>query len=451
MISNKVSILKQENVRKRLLVDFLIFIALAFLGWVSIFSAEYVQDQNIGKELFAFKKNYSRQLLWIISALILGIIILNIKSYLFISMASALYIAGIGVMIITIFFGTYTRGSNSWISVGGIQLQFAELMILITILFLSKYVSNLDFMIDKWKYRFMVIAIFIIPFFLTVAQHELGLGLVFLSLILVLYREGLPVYFILIPLYFIIIGILSIAVSWQNFLIAMGVLFPLFLWIFRKFFFRNKILAMMVFLLVLFTIFLQTFLIPWSMKKLLYPYQINRIYSTFQISSNRDRFTEADLINNLSGGGVKHKNDDNYNVFQSIVAIGSGGFFGKGFLKNTQTRLNFVPERSTDFIFCSYAESFGFVGTIVLLGLFLLLIIRMLNYAENQRNIQLRAYTYGFVSVLAFHLIVNLGMTVGLFPVIGIPLPFISYGGTSFFTFSMMYFLLLRLQTGSPY
>lgn len=449
MISNKVSILKQENVRKRLLVDFLIFIALAFLGWVSIFSAEYVQDQNVGAELFALKKSYSRQLLWIICALIAGIIILNVQSSLLVSIAPLLYMAGLGIMIIIIFFGTYTRGSNSWISVGGIQFQFAELMVLITILFLSKYVSNLDFMIDKQKYRFMAMAIFVVPFLLTVAQRELGLGLVFLPLIFVLYREGLPVYFILIPLYFIVVGILSIAVSWQNFSIAMGVLLPLVFLIFRKFFWRNKMVALMVLLLFAFTIFLQVFLIPWSMKKLLHTYQINRIYSTFQMSTPVNHFTEADLINNFES--PKHKNDDNYNVFQSIVAIGSGGFFGKGFLKNTQTRLNFVPERSTDFIFCSYAESFGFLGTIVLLGLFLLLIIRMLNYAENQRNIQLRAYTYGFVAVLTFHLVVNIGMTVGLFPVIGIPLPFISYGGSSFLTFSMMYFLLLRLQTGSPY
>lgn len=450
MHSNKGSVLKQENVRKRLLVDFLIFIALAFLGWVSIFSVEYAQDQNIGLELLALKKSYARQLLWIVCALVLGTIILNIQSSLFVSISPALYIIGLAIMIITIFFGTYTRGSHSWISVGGIQFQFAELMLLITILFLSKYVSNLDFVIDKRKCRFMAMAIFILPFLLTVAQRELGLGLVFLPLILVLYREGLPAYFVLIPLYFIIIGICSIAISWQSFLIAMGILLPIVLWIFRRFFLRNKTGAFVIVLVVAFTVCLQGFLIPWAMKKMLHPYQINRIYSTFQMSAPVDKFTEVDLINNLSSG-TKHKNDDNYNVFQSIVAIGSGGLLGKGFLKNTQTRLNFVPERSTDFIFCSYAESFGFVGTLVMLGLFLFLIIRMLNYAENQRNIQLRAYTYGFVAILVFHLLVNLGMTVGLFPVIGIPLPFISYGGSSFLTFSLMYFLLLRLQTGRPY
>lgn len=450
MFSNKGSVLKQENVKKRLLVDILIFIALAFLGWVSIFSAEYVQDQNVGAELLAFKKNYSKQLLWIVCALILGIIILNVQSSLFVSISPMLYLVGLAVMVITIFFGSYTRGSHSWISVGGIQFQFAELMVLITILFLSKYVSNLDFVIDKRKYRFMALAIFILPFLLTVAQRELGLGLVFLPLILVLYREGLPLYFLLIPVYLMVVGVLSIAVSWQNFLIAIGILLPIILWIFRKSIWRSKGMLLMVILLFAFTVFLQNFLIPWGMKKLLHPYQINRIYSTFQMSAPVDRFTEANLINDLSGGS-KHKNDDNYNVFQSIVAIGSGGIFGKGFLKNTQTRLNFVPERCTDFIFCSYAESFGFMGTIVLLGLFLLLIMRMLSYAENQRNIQLRAYTYGFVAVLTFHIIVNLGMTVGLLPVIGIPLPFISYGGSSFLTFSMMYFLLLRLQTGSSY
>lgn len=428
--------LKQENRRKKLFFGLSLYLILCAISFFSIFSIEYHSDQAIGSELLLLKKNYAKQLLWISISIGIGIIILSVKNLNISITAMALYYIGISIMIITIFIGSYNRGSHSWIKVGGMHIQFAEIMIFITLLYLSKYISNIDFNIHKKQYRIRAIAIFLLPFLITVAQKELGLGLVFLSLIFVLYREGLPGYFILIPFYLLLIGVLSITLSAQYFMIGISaVIIGIYLF-FRRHLHKNKLIFLSIFIIAGISIFLQSYLLPWCVQRTLKPYQINRIYNAFNFSEKMLTFEEADA----------KKQPDNYNVFQSIIAIGSGGWSGKGFLKNTQTRLNFVPEQATDFIFCSYAESFGFLGVLLLLACYIIMIIRMLHFAEAQRNTQIRAYTYGFIAILAFHITINLGMTVGLLPVIGIPLPFVSYGGASFITFSIMYFFYLQFS-----
>lgn len=447
---NTGSVLKQANLYRRLAWDIFLYILLAFIGWLSLFSIEYTHTQDVWAELFRFDKHYARQFWWIIVSLVLGVVILNIRSVFITSSAAVLYFLGLIIMVVTVFWGSYGRGSQSWMSVGGVRMQFAELMVVLTVLYLSCYVSEANFNIQKNKYRIYALLIFLCPFVLTILQKEMGVSLVFCVLAIVLYREGIPSYFIYIPLCLLCILVFSVMFDRLSFAIGLGMLGVLIAVIWGKFWLKNKFFAFLFLASVAVTILLHMYVVPWGMKTFLQPYQVKRIYNTFGMS-NAVLKSEQDVLkgaeNPITSGSVSK---DNYNVFQSVIAIGSGGFSGKGLWANTQTRLNFVPEQSTDFIFCAYAESWGFLGSLFLLGIFALVLLRILSSAEQQCHLpQVRAYAYGCVAVLGFHVVVNMSMSMGICPVVGIPLPFVSYGGSSFIAFSILYFIWLRLQADS--
>ncbi len=441
MLNNIFSSSHNENstvYQKNIKIDIALYLILCLIGWASIFSIEQKETDTFFRTLFNGHTNYSKQLIWIIISLGIGGIIISINSKFYALISYLVYAIGITLMIATIFVGTNMRGSKSWLSIGGVvNFQVAQLMFLCTLFALSKYLSHYDISSKNIKIKLISLSIILLPFFLTLYQSETGLALVYISLILVLYREGVSILYVLTPVYFVFLLISHFLIKPLIFDTIIVFAFATLLYYFKKTLYREKFFVIAIVLFMGLTIFLHNIAIGFVLHKALAPYQIKRIQNAFKPEQKQEeQVFEFE----------KKKRADNYNVEQSMIAIGSGGFLGKGFLKNTQTRLNFVPEQSTDFIICSFAESFGFLGILVILLTYLFLLLRILSIAEKQRSVFSRCYAYGFISIILFHLIINLGMTVGLLPVIGIPLPFVSYGGGAMLTFSAMYFILIRLD-----
>nr|HQV06877.1 rod shape-determining protein RodA [Chitinophagaceae bacterium] len=281
------------------------------------------------------------------------------------------------------------------------------------------------------------------PAAIIILQSETGLALVYFSFFIVMYREGLPAVILLIGLAFAALFIATIVVDPNTlaFVLTGIALFVIYLYR-RQIKKKKRILVRIVFVWLL-CVGIQRFAVPYTFEHVLQHHQIERIYNLFgknnPYDKNEDGLTKAEVKKQKESGS-------SYNVRQSKIAIGSGRVFGKGILKATQTRYDFVPEQRTDFIFCTVGEGFGFVGSVVLLGLYLLLLFRIITVAERQRSTFSRCYAYGVAGVLFFHIVINIGMAVGLAPVIGIPLPFISYGGTSLISFTILLFILVRLD-----
>jgi rod shape determining protein RodA len=286
-------------------------------------------------------------------------------------------------------------------------------------------------------------AIVLVPAVLTILQSETGLALVYFSFFLVMYREGLPSFILVIGFSVAVLVILTLLIDQNILAILLTVSAALFIYASRRQIKRSKSILTYTIMIWAVCVGIQRFAVPHFFNNVLKPYQVQRIYATvgkdFQVDTE-----------NMSEEDIKKMEDKkkagNYNVKQSKIAIGSGGFWGKGLMKGTQTRYDFVPEQRTDFIFCTIGEGFGFFGSIVLLGLYLFLLFRIVRIAERQRSTFSRAYAYGVASVFFFHVFINIGMTIGIVPVIGIPLPFMSYGGTALITFTVLLFILIRLD-----
>ena len=290
---------------------------------------------------------------------------------------------------------------------------------------------------------FIAASLILIPAILTIMQSETGLALVYFSFFLVMYREGLPSAFLSIGFSLAVLVVLTLLIDENILAVGLTLLAGFVVFLFKRQIGRRKSLFFVVFAIWAFSVGVQRFAVPYFFNHVLKPYQVQRIYSTvgkdFQVDTKT--ISEEDLKK------VKEKKKaGNYNVKQSKIAIGSGGFFGKGLLKGTQTRYDFVPEQRTDFIFCTIGEGFGFMGSLLLLALYLFMIFRVIRIAERQRSSFSRCYAYGVASVLFFHVFINIGMTIGIVPVIGIPLPFMSYGGTAQITFTVLLFILIRLD-----
>jgi rod shape determining protein RodA len=278
---------------------------------------------------------------------------------------------------------------------------------------------------------------------MAILQSETGLALVYFSFFLVMYREGLPSTIIIIGFSIAILVILTLLIE-QNILAALLTLVAAaIIYELKRQIKRKRSLLFLIIGIWALAVGIQRFAIPYFFNSVLKPYQVQRIYATVGKDMEIDESTMSEQdIKKME----ERKKAGNYNVKQSKIAIGSGGFLGKGLMKGTQTRYDFVPEQRTDFIFCTIGEGFGFVGSIVLLGLYLFMLFRIVNIAERQRSTFSRAYAYGVASVLFFHIFINIGMTIGIVPVIGIPLPFLSYGGTALVTFTVLLFILIRLD-----
>ena len=396
-----------------------LYILLIFFGWVNIYASQYNDDQTL---LFDLSQRHSKQLLFIAVSLFVAFIILIIDWKFFEAFSYILYGGIIILLIILLITGEQTAGATSWFNIGNYKFQPSEFAKFITILALAKYLNTHNIKMQVFVTKLRSFIIILVPMLLIILQNDLGTALVFLSLILLLYREGLSGNILILGL---VVGILFIVTLLINKFVFSGILviisFLLFLFSRRK---KKEFLVILAGLAMAISF---VFSVSYIFNNMLSPHHVERI--------------------NILLGREIDPHGAGYNLIQSKIAIGSGGFFGKGFLEGTQTRFDFVPEQSTDFIFCTIGEEWGFFGSLIFIVVFVALLIRIINLAERQRSTFCRIYGYGVASVLFVHFAINIGMTIGLAPVIGIPLPFISYGGSSLIGFTILLFIFLNLDS----
>jgi rod shape determining protein RodA len=365
-------------------------------------------------------------------------------SKVFTALANILYAGGILLMLATFVLGKNINGSKSWIPIaGGFNLQPAELCKIFTALFLAKFISKPETDFTKLKSHLIAGAMIALPAILSIMQHELGLALVYSAFLFAMYREGLPAAILVIGLSFAVLVIAALLLEPTVLAIILTVIASLIILSMIKRFKRNKNTILVVIGIWAICFGTVRFVVPYIFNNVLECYQSTRIYS--MVGKEYDCSMNIKAAANMAVGKKSIKPDD-YNVKQSKIAIGSGGFWGRGFLKGTQTRGKYVPAQHTDFIFTSLGEAFGFVGTFTFLALYLFFLFRLIRIAERQRSTFSRVYAYSVVGIFLFHIAVNISMTIGLFPVVGIPLPLISYGGSSLLTFTALIFILLRLD-----
>lgn len=450
----------------------LLYVFLVLVGWLNIYSAVF-NDKHAS--IFDMDVRYGKQLIWIILAFLLGTLIMVTDSSFFVAFAFPTYGVFIFLLIVVLLIGGIVHGAKAWISIGSFALQPSEFAKLGTSLALAKVMSSYDFSFKSKNSKILIAAVLLIPVLLILLQNDTGSALVYASFLIPLFREGMSGLILFFLFFFALLSVLSLVLSPALFVVAL--LFCGFIvfismrkrWDELKF---GLIVAgsSLLFVILIFVVFNLDFniyfvllissfisgliLLFFSIYKripvataIVSIFLISLIFSFF-VSFAFDNILkphQQDRINNLLGLKSDPHNTG-YHVIQSKIAIGSGGLFGKGFLKGTQTKFDFVPEQSTDFIFCTVGEEWGFIGSVLVLAAFIYLIIRIINLAERQRSVFSRVYGYCVASILFFHFVINIGMTIGLAPVIGIPLPFFSYGGSSLWFFTILLFILLRLD-----
>lgn len=425
-----------------------IYIALCLVGIVSIFAATYQEKEGVGglqnilQGFISFKTDYSRQLAFFIIGLVLGIVILLTDSKLFTATANLWYAFGLLLLLLVFPFHTEIKGTKSIIKMGGFQFQPAELCKVFVNLALAKYLSRIDTDFTKSRSHMIAIGIALLPALITLKQDETGLALVYFSFFIVMFREGLPPAYLIFGFSFAVLVVATLLIDPNTLAIILIGIAALSIYFLRRQIRRRRRVLFMIIGLTVVCVGIQRFVVPYVFENVFEPYQVKRIYAA--IGKDYVPKNQAALIESEQKAPAKKEED--YNVKQSKIAIGSGGFIGKGLLKGTQTRYDFVPEQRTDFIFCTIGEGFGFVGSTIFLALYLVLLLRIVTIAERQRSVFSRCYAYGVASVFFFHIAINICMTIGLAPVIGIPLPFISYGGTALITFTILLFILIRLD-----
>jgi len=423
----------------------ILYLMMACIGILAIFMVEYNPNSNWATSFISGKTSYSKQFFFLIFCSFVGVFILLTDSKVFTALANILFASGLLLMLATFLIGKEINGSKSWIPIaGGFNLQPAELCKVFTALALAKFISRPETDFSKIKSHLIAGAMIAIPAILSIGQHELGLALVYSAFIFAMYREGLPPIILIILLSFSILIIATLLLEPTLLAIILSVITGILLLYLAKRFKRNKQAIFLVVIIWMISISTVRFAVPYIFNNVLECYQTTRIYS--MVGKEYDCGLNKKAAASLIESGKKSRKPDDYNVKQSKIAIGSGGFWGRGFLKGTQTRGKYVPEQNTDFIFTSIGEAFGFVGTFTFLGLYLFFLFRLIRIAERQRSTFSRVYAYSVVGVFFFHIAVNISMTIGLFPVVGIPLPLISYGGSSLLTFTALVFILLRLD-----
>lgn len=414
-----------------------IYLCLVVIGLIAVFSVEH---RSIDTTIFIANRNYTKQFMWFGYSIVVGLFILLTDSKFFASTAFLGYTFGIFLLILTIFIGDDVKGSKSWIRIGSFGVQPGELCKIFTSLALAKFLSLPETNFKTLKHRIVGLALALTPSLIIILQNETGLALVYFSFILVMYREGLPNAVL-------IVGFSLIALVLSTLLLDRWVMFGLITvlavgvgWLIRHLLRRDMEARLMLVGVWLFCVLFSQVAVPLAFKHGLKAHQIDRIYSML------GKEVPEDYQKKTADGETKKGNQSEYNVKQSKIAIGSGGLYGKGLGNGTYTKNHFVPEQSTDFIFTAVAEQFGFIGSAVLVGLYLSLMLRIIFVAERQRSDFSRIYGYCVASILFFHFAINISMTIGLAPVIGITLPFLSYGGTSLLSFSILIFILVRLD-----
>jgi rod shape determining protein RodA len=455
-------------------ITIILFLVMIGFGWMNVFASS--RNEGTGGSLFDFSQRYSKQFYYVLTALIIAIFTLTIDGKVWSFFSFPIYIFTLLILPITIIIGKEINGARAWIFIGSFSLQPAEFTKFATALALAKILSAYNFVVQKPRNLMKIGAVLGIPMILILLQKDTGTALVFLVFVLVLYREGLSwvvlfvgglaiLLFVLtmlvpIPVLLAVISVIALGLTWlyqRNLkffyigFLSLGALFGVasfasgYLgkdWSLSRMFFLAAFVAFIIWL----TIILRKRHNPLLLILLTWFGAILFIFSVDFVFHEVLQEHQQSRINNILG----LESDPlgrGYNLNQSKIAIGSGGFFGKGFMQGTQTSLNFVPEQSTDFIFCTVGEEWGFMGSLMILGMFSGLILRLIYLAERQRSTFSRIYGYGVASILFFHFAINIGMTIGIVPVIGIPLPFFSSGGSSLWAFTLMLFIFLRLDT----
>lgn len=412
------------------------FAALVLFGWISIYAATYDDSHP---SIFDLAKNHGKQALWIGLASVIAITILFFDHRFFETFAYLIYGAAVLLLLAVLVVGTEIKGAQSWFVIGSISFQPSEIAKFGTALALAKYLSQEGKRFDQWKTKLYALGIIFFPAALIMLQPDVGSTLVFASLLIVLYRQGLSGW--IFGIGFIAAALFVIALYLKQFewtvfeqliegkmvfIVGLTMLAAAILYLLRKR--KGSRLVVGGGYAVSLVYFLS---VDWLFDKVLKPHHQNRINELLGI------------VSDPLGAG--------YNVHQSKIAIGSGGFSGKGFLQGTQTKFHFVPEQSTDFIFCTVGEEWGFIGSFVVISLFVFLLGRIIWNAENQRSAFTRIYGYSVASILFIHVAINIGMAIGLAPVIGIPLPFFSYGGSSLWSFTLLLFTFIKLDSERKY
>ena len=408
---------RRENIISNLdWLSILLYALLVVFGWLSIFSASF-SEQDTG--IFDLSTRYGKQAVWIGLAILLGIAVLLTDAKFFSAFALWIYVLMLLLLVLVLIFGKEVGGSRSWIVLGPVSLQPSEFTKFATALAVAWYLSLLNIDLHKLSTRIIASVIVIIPAALILAQNDTGSALVYMAFVLVLFREGLSGSIIVLGLWFTLLFVITLLFG--EYYISAGLVVVSLLLLLLSGKLKRKwrwVLTALVFSVGF------VFMVEHVFENVLEPHHKKRINVLLGIEQD------------LKGAG--------YNVNQSMIAIGSGGLTGKGFKQGMLTRYEFVPEQATDFIFCTVGEEWGFIGSSVVILIFLMLLIRIVFLAERQRSGFSKIYGYGVASILFFHFAVNIGMTIGLAPVVGIPLPFFSYGGSSLWAFTILFFIFIK-------
>jgi rod shape determining protein RodA len=453
-------------------ISLLIFILLVILGWLNIYAAVYNEEH---KEIFDFSQRYGKQFLWIIATFVVAVFVLIIDSRFYFFFGYVVYGLVLFLLLMVLVAGTEINGAKSWFEFGPISFQPSEFAKAATALALAKYLNSRGQDLTKPRILIPAVAIILLPAFFTSLQPDMGSVVIYFSLFIVLFREGLSPYLFVTGILAIVLFFLTLLFNNLYLELALVALAFLLYWIatrnsriliagflmmaiitgsvyladtyiikrlglegvlltgillsgaaFSWYIYRQKAVVVLVLWLFLAGSVIFVNSVDYAFNKLLEPHQRERVEILLGFKSDP------------YGKG--------YNVNQSVISIGSGGFAGKGYLQGTQTKFKFVPAQSTDFIFCTVGEEWGFLGSVFVIGLYLALIYRIIFLSEKQKSSFSRIYGYGVASVFLVHVFINIGMAIGLLPVIGIPLPFFSYGGSSLWGFTILLFVFLRLD-----
>jgi rod shape determining protein RodA len=464
---------RNDNIWNRLdKATILVFLVMVIIGWFNIYAAVYNEEHS---KIIDLTQRYGKQLIWIIATLIIAVFVVVIDTRFYFFFAYFIFGGLILMLLLVLILGKEINGARSWYQIGPLSLQPSEFAKFGTALALAAYLNSRKEILKKFRVYSVASGIILLPALLITVQPDMGSAVVYFALFIVLFREGMSTYIfvsagIMLILFFftllfnslyLTIGLIAAAFilawvvtrKWKLCLEGLGIfiLISFIVYLFNSLIVKilsdEHILFLSVLLsgivyafyfyskkavsLLLVFVFLAGSLIfvntmDFAFNSLLKPHQKERVEIMLGIKSDPH------------GTG--------YNVNQSIISVGSGGFTGKGYLKGTQTKFKFVPAQSTDFIFCTVGEEWGFLGSFVIIGLYVFLLIRLIVLAERQRSVFSRIYGYGVVSILFIHFFINIGMAIGIVPVIGIPLPFLSYGGSSLWGFTILLFIFLRLD-----
>jgi len=417
---------KRANIFQLDWVAVILFTALVIFGYFNILSASAAGEFT---SYFDISKPYGKQLIFILCSLVLISLILSLDAKFYERFASIIYIGSMLSLVGLFIAGKQINGATSWYDFGGITLQPSEFAKFATTLALAKYISDLQTNIREKKYQIKAAILVGLPAFLILLQNDAGSTLVFGSLFFVFYREGIPQYYLLFGIFIAILGIATLKFSATIVCVSIAIL----LFIYQLFFKQKKKKIGGILTILIFSIGI-SFSVQWAYNNVLQKHQQDRIGLWLRLEKDPNKLQAM-------------KRNISYNLNESEKAIRSGGTFGKGFMDGTRTRGNFVPEQHTDYIFSTVGEEWGFIGSSIVVILFVLLILRLLFLAEQQKSKFSRVYGYGVASILFVHFLINIGMVMGLIPTIGIPLPFFSYGGSGLWAFTILVFIFLKLDS----